>query len=299
MEAFAAAMQLLPAALRQRAAALEAAQRRRCEEFRLRLGRPPAANLSGEEYVLAGPAVTEEDILFVLEKASRASFHSVSAQLCRGYVNAPGGLRLGLCGTAVMEGERLVGLRDFSSLALRIPREHRGCGDGVFAPLTEGGFRSALLYSPPGLGKTTLLRDLVRRLSESGLRVCVADERGEIAGAAGTAFAFDPGPRTDVMTGVPKARAAELLLRSMNPQVLAMDEVGSGEEARALFSALGCGVRLLATAHAGSFRELLARPAMRELLEAGAFERFVGISAAGGQRMYEVKEACDCWERCC
>lgn len=293
MEAFSAALPLLPPGLRQRAAALGAPERQACEELRLRLGHPVAVNLSGREFSLSGSKVTQEDILFVLEKASQASFHSVSAQLCQGYVNAPRGLRLGICGTAVMDGERLLGLRDYSSLALRIPREHRGCADSIFPRLTEGGFRSALLYSPPGLGKTTLLRELVRRLSEQGQRVSVADERGEIAGAAGAAFAFDLGPRTDVMTGAPKARAAMLLLRAMNPQILALDEITEEADARTLRSAVGCGVRLLATAHGGSPEELMARPALRGLVEAGAFERFVGIAMRDGQRVYEVKTACD------
>lgn len=298
MEIFGMALELLPPPLRQAARTLEEPARRDCEELRLRLGRPLSAGIGGREYGLASPPVTAEDILHVLEKASRASLHSVEQQLCRGFVTAPGGLRLGLCGQGVTEGESLRGLRDFSSLCLRLPRQHRGCADGIYPALTAGGFRSALILSPPGGGKTTLLRELVRRLSEQGSAVALADERGEVAGQSGERFGFDPGPRTDVMTGVPKARAAMMLLRSMNPRILAMDEISEPEDARALRAALGCGVTLLATAHGDGAEDLRRRPALAELMEQGAFERLVRIERRGRERRYEVKELCDGWERC-
>ena len=128
--------------------------------------------------------------------------HAAVQELGRGYFSAPGGVRVGVCGTCA--GPQ--GLRSFSSLSIRIPRAVVGCADPIWADVTKGGFSSLLILSPPGAGKTTLLRELVRRLSESGLRVCVADERGEIADAASGLPGFDIGPHTDVMTGVRKAR---------------------------------------------------------------------------------------------
>ena len=288
MDALASALGLLPPGLRPGMDRLSAEEKAGCEELRLRRGCPLTANIRGVERVLPGGRVTGEDLLQTLEKATRASLHSVGPQLCRGYVNAGGGLRLGLCGTAVTENEKVLGLREFSSLSIRIPREKKGCADELFAALWDGGFPSALIWSAPGAGKTTLLRELVRRISEKGMCICVADERGEIAGAGPEGFSFDLGPCTDVMTAMPKAQAVMTMLRTMNPRAAAMDEITEEADARALRAAAGCGVKLLATAHGGSLSEVLARPALRALAEAGAFEVFVGIENRAGRRRYEV-----------
>lgn len=285
------ALALLPPGLRPGAEALDPGEKAACEELRLRRGCPPAANIGGEHRRLNGPPVTGEDLRHTLEKATRASLHSVSDALGRGYVHAGRGLRLGLCGTAVEEDGKVLGIRDFSSLSIRIPREKKGCGDALFSALWKGEFPSALIWSPPGVGKSTLLRELVRRISEQRVCVSVADERGEIAGAGPAGFSFDLGPCTDVMTAMPKARAAMTLLRTMNPRVIAMDEITEEADARALLTAAGCGVTLLATAHGGSLTDVLARPSIRALTEAGAFEVFIGIENRGGQRFYEVSRA--------
>ncbi len=289
MEIFASALALLPPDLRRGAAAMPAGEKTACEELRLRRGCPLAANIRGLERRLPTARITGEDLLLTLEKATRASLHSVGDQLCRGYVNAGGGLRLGLCGTAVEERGEVLGMRDFSSLSIRIPREKRGCADEVFSALWKDGLPSALIWSAPGAGKTTLLRELVRRMSEKGICVCVADERGEIAGAGPAGFSFDLGPCADVMTGMPKARAVMSMLRTMNPRAAAVDEITEEADARALRAAAGCGVKLLATAHGGCLEEVLARPAIRSLAKAGAFEVYVGIENRGGQRCYEVR----------
>lgn len=285
MEPFAQALALLPPELRTGAMNLAPSEQGSCEELRLRPGQSLRVNVAGRERPLPGRPVEREDLAFVLEKASRASLHSVTHQLRQGFLCAPGGLRLGLCGRAVMEGDRIGSLRDISSLCLRLPRERPGCAEEIFPALTEGGFASCLLYSPPGGGKTTLLRELIRKLSGAGLRVAVADEREEIAGGG----LFDLGAMTDVMSAAPKARAAEMLLRSMNPQVLAMDEIGGEAEAAALTNAVGCGVRLLATAHGESLQQLRRRSGLGPLLAAGAFVRVVRISVREGRRSCEVE----------
>ena len=157
----------------------------------------------------------------------------------------------------------------------------------VWQELTAGGFRSTLILSPPGAGKTTLLREIVRRLSGEAVRVAVADERGELAGAWDGAPAFELGPCADVLTGAPKAAAALMLVRAMNPQVLAMDEIGGGAETDALLRTAGCGVKLLAAAHGERGTPLPA--ACRDLVRAGVFSRLVWIERAGGRRRYAVE----------
>lgn len=283
MRGFQAAVRLLPKTLRADAHRLPEADKRRCEELRLRRGRSAAALINGTERTISDSAITEDDILAVMEAATRSSLHAAQEELCRGYLSAEGGVRVGVCGTAAGGN----GLRAFSSLSIRVPRAVTGCSDAVWGRVTEGGFASLLIVSPPGAGKTTLLRDIVRRLSDGGTRVCVADERGEIADAAGGLPGFDVGACTDVMTGVPKARAARMLLRSMSPKVLAMDEI-TGEDESALLSAVGCGVRLLATAHGADIDEVRENPSCRRLFEARAFSRYAVVENRGGVRSYRV-----------
>lgn len=290
MDGYRAAASLLPAALRMAAEGLGEDGRDTCEELRLRLGRPMSALLAGREYPLATAAVTEGDLRAVAEAATGASLHAASEQLRNGYLTAPGGVRVGVCGTAVLgPGGVMEGVRHISSMSLRVPRERPGCADGIWPALTAGGFRSALIAGPPGAGKTTLLREIVRRLSEDGVRVAVADERGEIAGAWDGAPAFELGPCADVLTGTPKASAAAMLVRAMNPQVVAMDEIGGREDAAALLAAAGCGAMLLASAH-GRRGEPLPR-ACRDLLDHGVFRRIVWIRADAGGRSCAVERA--------
>ena len=289
MDGYGAAAALLPAGLRTGAEGLGKDGRAVCEELRLRLGRPLSALLAGREYPLATAAVTETDLRAVAEAATGASLHAATEQLRAGYLTAPGGVRVGVCGTAVMGPGGMEGLRHISSMALRVPREAVGCADGIWPALTAGGFRSCLIAAPPGAGKTTLLREIVRRLSAEGTRVAVADERGEIAGAWDGAAAFDLGPCADVLTGAPKARALSMLVRAMNPQVVAMDEIGGEEDASALRAAAGCGAMLLATVH-GRRGESLPL-ACRALLETGAFRRVAWIEADAGRRRYGVERA--------
>lgn len=286
-ESFERALGLLRPDLRRRAEALLPGERAACEELRLRRGRPMSVNFGGREFPLGAEPVEAADIDYALEKASGASLHSVGEELRRGYISVAGGLRLGLCGRSVPETAGGLGMRDIVSLAIRLPRAHKGCGRVLFEELWAEGFPSALIVSPPGAGKSTLLRELIRQSSERGLRVAVADERGELAGAGPEGFAFDLGPCTDVMTAMPKAAAVLTLLRSMNPQVIAVDEISDPADARALCAAAGCGVGLLATVHGRGPEDLRLRPTLAPLLETGVFGALVCIEQEGGLRRYQ------------
>ena len=288
MDGFSAAAGLLPPELRRAVLALGEDSRALCEELRLRRGREAAALLAGREYGLGTGPVTERDLRAVLEAATGASLHAAGQQLRRGFLSAPGGVRVGVCGTAVWGPTGMEGVREISSLAVRVPRAAPGCADSIWSALTAGGFRSVLVVSPPGGGKTTLLRELVRRLSLDGVRVAVADERGEIADAWSGAPGFDVGPCTDVLTGAPKTQAVGLLLRAMNPRAVAVDEVGDAREAAALLEAAAGGVTILATAHGARDRPF-GGPC-RTLLEAGVFRRRVWIACRDGVRRYAVED---------
>ena len=182
-----------------------------------------------------------------------------------------------------------------SSLNLRLARQVRGAGEELIGILCPGGdFRSALILAPPGAGKTTLLRDVVRCLS-NGIgcrphRVGLADERGEVAALCRGEAQLDVGKRTDVMEGCPKAGALMLLLRGMNPRVLAADEITDPGDVRAMAGAAGCGVELLCTAHGRDREDLLRRKLYRDMLEEGIFHTLVTICVKNGQRCYKTEE---------
>lgn len=286
---------LLPTPLRQRVQALPRERRAQAEELRLRRGRPLFVLTPQGEEPLEDTSVTGRDLETVLELASASSVHTVMEQIKNGFVAVEGGHRLGLCGTGVMEGGRLVNVRELSSLSLRVAREFKGLSKEVLPKLWGAhGLESTLILSPPGGGKTTLLRDLIRAISSGEgcppRRVGVADERGELAAVAGGTPTLDVGPRTDVMSGCPKEVGLMTLLRGMNPQVLAVDEVTAVEDVAAMSQAAGCGVTLLATAHGGTLADLDRRPLYRELMAQGVFGRLVLIRGTGRERRYTVTD---------
>ena len=294
-QAYRQAAQVLPLSLRGEALALPEDKQGRAEELRLRVGRPMTAVFPQGELPLGTNPVTGRELEQLLELASRASVHTVADQLRRGYLTVEGGHRVGLCGTPVLRDGQIHGLGRLSSAAIRVARQVKGAAAPVERELldTEGKLCSTLILAPPGAGKTTLLRDLIRMASQGeGMapqRVAVADERGEVAALWNGVPQLDVGERTDVLEGCPKAQALMMLLRAMNPQVLAADEITAPEDVAALISAAGCGVKLLATAHGSGREDLSRRPLYRQLMEAGVFERLLLIRTEKGHRSYRVE----------
>ncbi|MEG1190574.1 MAG: stage III sporulation protein AB [Oscillospiraceae bacterium] len=288
---FIRAARLLPPNLRSAVLALPTELCEEAEELRLRVGRAPTAVLArGEIEILPDYRVLPTDLQLVLEIATRASVHAYSESIKMGFVTGEGGCRVGLCGTAVSEGGSISGLRRLSSVCIRIPREKQGCADGIYGALTAGGFASTLLVSPPGEGKTTLLRELIRRLSDEGRRLALVDERNELAGSFEGQAAFDLGSRTDILSGAPKGEGIFLLLRSMAPQIIAFDEITAPEDVCAAELAANCGVSILATAHGLGLSDLQNRPLYKNLLERKIFRRAVIIEKKNGRRFYTVEE---------
>ena len=293
VERFDRAALLLPHNLRERARELKREERASCEEFRLRLGYPASVVMPEGERSMGGDPVTKRELGFVLEAATGASVHSASSRLAEGFITAKGGFRVGLCGAVGLSGGEPGGFTSVSSAAIRISREHKGACVPIIDSVYSGGeVRSTLIISPPGGGKTTLLRDLVRYISDAagGPRVGLCDERSEIAAFFDGEPTMDVGRRTDVLDGCPKARAVSMLLRSMNPGVIAIDEITAEEDAEAITRAAHCGVKLIATAHAASRTELAERPIYRALLASGVFEELIIIRKLGGRRSY-LREA--------
>lgn len=294
-QAYRQAAQVLPLSLRGAALDLSQDKLDRVEELRLRIGHPLAVVFPQGELSVGTKPVTGRDLEQLLELASRASVHTVADQLRRGYLTVEGGHRVGLCGTPVLRDGQIHGLGRLSSAAIRVAREVTGAAAPVVKELlgADQTLCSTLILAPPGAGKTTLLRDLIRMASNGEhmipQRVSVADERGEVAAVWHGSPQLDVGERTDVLEGCPKAVALMMLLRAMNPQVLAADEITAPEDVAALTAAAGCGVKLLATAHGGGREDLFRRPLYRALMTERVFERLLLIRTEHGRRSYRVE----------
>lgn len=294
VERFDGAVLLLPHKLRERARTLTRSDRARAEELRLRVGRPMVALLPEGELSLGGDAVTARDLELTVELATGASVHSNSQWLKNGFIPCRGGYRVGLCGSVFTSGGEVMGFGSFSSASIRVAREHRNIADALLPGLYNGdGLSSTLIIAPPGAGKTTLLRELVRRVSSPspgrpGLRVGLCDERGELAALEGSGPQLDVGVMTDVLDGCPKAQAALMLLRTMNPQVIAMDEITSPEDVSAVERARNCGVSLLATAHARDLSDLMSRPLYRDMPH--IFDSFITVENLRGRRSFTLQK---------
>lgn len=244
-------------------------------EIRIRAGMPVSA-VCGSRTFESNVIADISDIEYILERASQYSLYSRRTQLCSGFIDF-NGLRIGICGTAMMKEDALYSFSNICSLNIRIPREQKGILDDFSSHLSPP--RSTLIVSPPGCGKTTALRELIRITSENGYRVSAADERNELAAKCGSAYNFDLGRNTDIMTDLSKLQSLGLLLRTMNPEIIAVDELGGHDEIELLRSASLNGVTVYATAHGRSRRDA-------EQKGLDFFEEYMVIKVCGGNRRY-------------
>ena len=291
--------------LQEAMAQLSLERQRQVMEIRLRQGGPVRAVFPwGEELLTRSGrpiAVTPELLQKLLDRATGFSPYALRLEETGLFLPLEGGCRMGLCGEAVVREGRLQGLRHISSMVIRLARQHRGIAREAAQKLTVHGYvEPALIVSPPGRGKTTFLRDLIRAVSEKGYRVSVVDERRELAAARDGVPQLDLGPCTDVLTGCPKAQAMELLIRVMNPQVLAVDELAGEQELQMAREASHCGVALLATAHGDSPDTLRKRPGYGALLDSGTFRWCIVLKDFGTVKMERLgTDAEDCGSVLC
>lgn len=257
---------LLPAWIRKDADRLG---RETLQELRLRMDRPPELVFQNKSLLLQ-KNVTADDLHFCVNAASQYSPWT-SATSAEGYITAPGGHRLGICGNVVVKDGKIVTIKNFTSLCIRIARNFCGISDDL-AGIQE----SMLIIGSPGRGKTTLLRDIVQKKSAAGRgAVGVVDERMELFPMYGGGFCFPPGARTEVISGCSKSQGIEILIRTMNPRWIAVDEITAAADCQAIIHSAYCGVSFLATAHAETMDDLLGRPVYRPLMESNIFKSVI------------------------
>lgn len=284
MDSFNAACNLLPQALREdikRAGFADA------EELRLRLGMKPAGIINGRERCFSDREIDEAALHSVLERATGASVHTHRSTIAQGFV-ACGGLRIGLCGQAAVHEGSFSSFRKLTSLCIRIPHKCRGAYASAAERLFELGLPNTLIVSPAGGGKTTALRDVVTSLSEMSVRVGVIDERYELCGDEPQSL----GGCSDVISGLKKHEASLMLLRAVNPQLIAMDEISSRQDCETALNIVGCGSSVIATAHGKNHADMLTRPVYRDLFSSGVFEMILTIQQKSYGRSYTLERIC-------
>ncbi|WP_048602258.1 stage III sporulation protein AA [Rubeoparvulum massiliense] len=267
------------------------------EEIRVRQGRPLELITSGDSHfvsvagsftgsVAAAYEVTAEDCQLLLNMVSNYSLYALEEELQRGYITIPGGHRVGIVGRALLEGGRLSSMKEIASFNIRVAREHQGIATSIVPTLFQGNqLLNTLIISPPQCGKTTLLRDLARCLSSTVLpprKVSIVDERSEIAAVVDGIPQHNVGPRTDVLDGCPKAEGMMLLIRSMSPHVIIVDEIGRAEDVVALEEALHAGIAIITTVHGTDIKDLTKRPTFTRILSQQMFQRYIILSRRQG-----------------
>lgn len=295
-------LDIFPLDLRQMLSSLPLDVKETVEEIRVRQGRPLMLGLSRSDgYVTPTGSLSHngseayiidsEDMERVTQLVSRSSLYALEEELRNGFITLPGGHRVGITGKVLTDQGRVKSIKYISGFNVRVSRAVPGVADRVLPYLIspEGSFYHTVLVSPPRCGKTTLLRELIRRLSEGipelrfkGVTVGVVDERSEIAGCYRGIPQQNIGPRTDVLDTCPKAAGMMMLLRSMGPAIIATDEIGRQEDVAALEEVLNAGVKVLTTVHGSSLEELADRPALQYLFQIKAIQRFVFLGRSRG-----------------
>ena len=263
------------------------------QEIRIRTGKPVMVLDEKGEIILNEFSnnvhfASEADLREMLEYISNYSLYAYDEEMRQGFITIEGGHRIGLCGQVIVENGKIKNLRYISSVNVRIAHEVKGCADEILPYLIED--RKALhtlIISPPRCGKTTMLRDIIRQISDGneyikGQTVGVVDERSEIGGCYRGVSQNQLGIRTDILDGCPKAEGMLMLIRSMGPEVIAVDEIGTREDVHAVDYAMHCGCKMIATVHGKSLEEIKDKPVLGELVKERRFESYILLSNKRG-----------------
>ncbi len=264
------------------------------QEIRLRIDCPLMVNYGNKEYFVSenaslvnnpshGVLITKNEIRETMEYISNYSLYAFEEEIRQGFITINGGHRIGITGKTIIQEDSVKGMKHISYINIRLAHQVKGCADLVMPYLVNEqtrGIYHTLIISPPKCGKTTLLRDIIRQISDGcscleGMNVGVVDERSELGACYMGTPQNDLGIRTDILDCCPKAKGMMMLIRSMSPQVIAVDEIGSREDLEAIDHVISCGCNLIATVHGNSIEDVKTKPILGELLKKRLFERYV------------------------
>ncbi len=251
------------------------------QEIRIRCGKSVMV-ISNNMECLENTVADREYIESFISFLTSNSVYAYKEEISEGYITIEGGNRAGICGKAVIKNGNVEHIKEVSSINIRFAREFKGCADKVWNKI-KNPLKNTVFVSPPGCGKTTMLRDVAREASYYGKNVCIVDERCEIAPLNNRICPFDLGPRCDIMSGMPKSKGINMVLRTMNPDVIVVDEIGSKEDSEAIYNALNSGVKIITSFHAYNIEEF-----KRRFNDFGIFECIVTLCKENG--VGEVKD---------
>lgn len=294
MQDFINAIALLPERYKDALMNISPEKSREIKEIRFRTGEAITVNTSNHIYYLSSSgrlsvsysdnalATDSKDLQEIVFTLSRRSMHTYQDMIVKGFIPLYGGAKAGIAGRAVMRDGGIYSVTSFNSINIRISRAFKGCADDLLSRM--GDCTSYMIIGSPMSGKTTLLRELCRQYAGRDAlaprKVAVVDERDEIASRS-FGHGIDVGAHTDVLTLYPKAIGTEIAVRTLSPEIIVLDEIGTEEESRALLSGMNSGVDFIATAHGHSFEEVLRRPNIKTLINAGAFKKIAVLEGKG------------------
>lgn len=291
-------LNILPIRIREILNKIEKSTWNGIEEIRLRVNKPLIINCEGKDYFITDQGktsvilqnnimVNKTDIETGFQLITNYSAYALEEEIKNGFITVRGGHRVGICGKTIIEDNSIKTIKDISGLNIRISREIIGCGEKIIKYLIRDSntIYNTLIISPPQCGKTTILRDVVRMISNGipkvgfkGINVSVIDERSEIAGCYNGIPQKDIGIRTDIMDACPKAKGMIMVIRSMSPKVLVTDEIGRDEDVYAIREAINAGVNFITTIHGNSVEEIRRRENIKALIDNKVFERIIVLS---------------------
>lgn len=261
----------------------------RLQEIRAKINKPMILQLGSKE-VITPYIISQEDLKIVMQRISNYSTYAFEEEIRQGYITIKGGHRVGLCGSCVVEDRRIKTIKSISSINIRVSREIIGCSDRIIKYIVDNdNILNTIIISPPKCGKTTLLRDIARNLSDGvnsiglkGRKVCIIDERSEIAGCFEGIPQMNVGIRTDVLDSCLKSEGIMMAIRSMSPDVVICDEIGTNSDMESIIMAMNCGINLMTSIHGFGIEDLNKRMVFKELIDNRVFQRAVILSNLNG-----------------
>lgn len=278
------------------------------QEIRLKVNKPLILQIGNNETILPYN-VSLEDLKIILQRISNYSVYAYEEEIKQGYLTIKGGHRVGICGSCVLDNNKIKTIKSIGSLNIRISREVIGCSNNLIQSIIrENNLMNTIIISPPRCGKTTLIRDIARNLSDGiekvnlkGKKVCIVDERSEISGCYNGIPQMNIGYRTDVLDNCPKSDGIMMVIRSMSPEIIVCDEIGTYKDIESILMALNSGINLITTIHGFGVEDLYNRNVFKEIIENQVFQRAVILSARNGvgtiEYIYDFEKKEKLWRR--